>query len=264
MSDERQTDFKIGDDPRFVRNLDELNRRAHGGTRIIGGKKVRRGEFLDCVAVGPDTGWECTGTLIGPNVVLTAGHCAGLATRVFFGNDVDDTGTVTAVSRSVLHPDYGGAEHNDLMVLILRDRASVEPRRLASRAQIDAATDGRAVGFGNVDATGRYGYGVKRLVDLPIASADCRGAVGGRHDTEVYGCDGGLEIVAGRRELRRDTCKGDSGGPFYILDDGEWLLAGATSRATETASSVCGDGGIYVRVDHYREWIEGVIGFELP
>src|SRR3712207_7375117 len=59
---------------------------------------------------------------------------------------------------------------------------------------------GRIVGFGNVDPRGLFGYGVKRMVDVPIASPDCRGKVDGQDDSVTYGCDRGLEIVAGRSE----------------------------------------------------------------
>lgn len=257
---------QIYKDPRYLKNARELARRALGGTRVVGGKPVRAGEFLDCVAVGSDTQWACSGTLIGPNVVLTAGHCAAYATRVFFGNDVNKPGKVVAVKQRVPHPKYRQGKHNDLMVLLLRERVTtVPPCRIAPKSLIDAATDGRVVGFGNTDAHGLFGYGLKRMVDVPIASPDCRGTVDGHEDSLSYGCDRGLEIVAGRPLLERDSCRGDSGGPFYVLDGaGRWQLAGATSRATESAMHTCGDGGIYVRVDRYRAWITDIRGAELP
>lgn len=257
--------FQIQKDPRYLENARELARRALGGTRVIGGKAVREGEFLDCVAVGSDAQWGCSGTLIGPNVVLTAGHCAELATRVFFGNDVKKDGKVVAVERHVQHPKYWQGKHNDLMVLILRERVTtVKPRKMASKSFIEKATDGRVVGFGHIDPLGTFGYGLKRMVDVPIASPDCRGNINGHDDSLSYGCDRGLEIVAGRPLLERDSCKGDSGGPFYIMDEtGEWQIAGATSRATDSAMHTCGDGGIYVRVDRYRKWIVSIPGAEL-
>jgi secreted trypsin-like serine protease len=257
--------FQVFKDPRYLQNARELARRAQGGTRVIGGKPVRQGEFLDCVAVGSDAQWGCSGTLIGPNVVLTAGHCADFATRVFFGNDVKKVGKVVAVKQRVRHPEYRRGKHNDLMVLILQERVeTVEPRKMASKSLIDKATDGRIIGFGHVDPNGLFGYGIKRMVDVPIVSSNCRGKIDGEDDNLSYGCDRGLEIVAGRPLLERDSCKGDSGGPFYILDGaGEWLIAGATSRATDSAMHTCGDGGIYVRVDRYRNWIESIPGAEL-
>lgn len=258
--------FQIFKDPRYLANARELARRTQGGVRVIGGQKVKVGDFLDCVAVGSDSQWGCTGTLIAANAVLTAGHCADFATRVYFGADVTKPGKVVRVKKRLRHPQYHKGKHNDLLVLVLAEKVTtVSPRKFATKAVIDKATDGRVVGFGNSDLMGMFGYGVKRFVDVPIVSTACRGSVDGQDDNVTYGCDLGLELVAGRPLLERDTCKGDSGGPFYLLaKDSEWLLAGATSRATDSAMHECGDGGIYARVDRYRTWINGIPEVKLP
>ncbi|MET0253128.1 MAG: serine protease [Terrimicrobiaceae bacterium] len=258
--------FQLDQDPRYLANARELARRTLGGLRVIGGAPVKKGEFLDCVAVGSDNQWGCTGTLVASNVVVTAGHCADFATRVFFGNDVTKPGKIVRVKKRVRHPKYRQGKHNDLMVLLLEEKVdSVKPRKLAAKPLIDKATDGRVVGFGNTDPAGMFGYGIKRFVDVPVASPACLGKVNGQNDNMAYGCDAGLELVAGRPLLERDSCKGDSGGPFYILGDNEqWLLGGATSRATDSAMNNCGDGGVYVRVDRYRTWIDGIQGVALP
>lgn len=258
--------FHIYADPRYLKNSRELARRTAGGIRVIGGQPVKAGAFLDCVAVGNDAQWGCTGTLIGPNTVLSAGHCVDVSTRVFLGNDVSKPGVTVRVKKRVRHPQYHqGGKRNDLVVLVLeREVANVPPRKLATRALIDAATDGRVVGFGAVEASGTFGYGRKRQVDVPIASNACAGKVDGHDDPSSYGCDRNLELVAGRSLLARDSCNGDSGGPFYIDDGaGGWLLAGATSRATDSALNNCGDGGIYVRVDRFKTWIRSVPGVRL-
>jgi secreted trypsin-like serine protease len=258
--------YQLHLDPRFLKNQEELRRKSLGGTRILNGTPVKRGEYLECVAVGSEGQWACTGTLIGPKTVLTAGHCSECATRIFIGENVRKPGRIVGVAKQVRHPDYRKRGHeNDLTVLILEEAVDdVTPRRLALSALIDRAIDGRAVGFGTIDAKGVFGYGIKRQVDVPIASSACRGKSGRTPDAKCYGCDPGLELVAGRPQLERDSCCGDSGGPFYIPDaSGEWLLAGATSRATRSATHTCGDGGIYVRVDAYRDWIVSIPGAEL-
>ncbi len=260
--------FHIYEDPRFLANARILARRAQKNLRIMGGSKVAAKDFPDCVAVGKEIGddvdWQCTGTLIAPTVVISAGHCSRVATHVFFGIDVTRKGTRVAVDRRVRHPDYNKAKNHDLLLLILEKPVKVKPRRIASSDLIAVATDGRAVGFGNVDATGQFGYGMKRQVDLPIASPSCTGKVGGQSDKSAYGCDRDLEMVAGKPLLGRDSCSGDSGGPFYLARGNSWLLAGATSRSTKSAMSTCGDGGIYARVDQYREWIEDTANVKLP
>jgi secreted trypsin-like serine protease len=249
-------------DPRYLANARELARRTQGGTRVIGGVPVPKKDFLDCVAVGNDNDWGCTGTLIAPDVVVTAAHCTSYATRVFFGHDVTKPGRIVAVHQPHRHPDYQKAGHwNDLLVLVLAERiVNIEPRAVAPRATIDKATDGRVVGFGNTDPWASEGYGIKRQVDIPIASPSCNGTVHGAADDAAYGCHAGLEIVAGKPLLAKDSCTGDSGGPFYVENAGRWLLAGATSRATNKAPHDCGDGGIYVRVEHYLEWIRQLPG----
>jgi secreted trypsin-like serine protease len=258
--------FRIYEDPRYLANARELARRTLGGLRVIGGAPVKKGEFLDCLAVGSDNQWGCTGTLVAADVVVTAGHCADFATRVFFGNDVTKPGKTVRVKKRVRHPKYHQDKHNDLMVLLLEEKVdSVKPRKLAAKAVIDKATDGRVIGFGNTDPSGSFGYGVKRFVDVPVASPACRGKVNGQSDSMTYGCDVGLELIAGRPLLERDSCNGDSGGPFYITGaDEQWLVAGATSRATDSAMNNCGDGGVYVRLDRYRTWIDSIPGVTLP
>lgn len=251
--------FELASDVRYLANARELARRGFVGTRIVGGQAVRSQEYPDCVAVGCDNAWRCTGTLISPRAVVTAGHCAECATRVFFGADVSRRGTVVRVAERVRHPRYHQGRHNDLMVLVLQKEAAVPPRRLASARQVESTRDARVVGFGNTNQAGTLGYGRKRLVDVPIASPACRGRIRGRDDAVSYGCDRGYELVAGKPLLERDTCSGDSGGPLYVAaKKGEWLLGGVTSRATDSALHECGDGGIYARIDRYRRWLEGI------
>lgn len=252
---------RLDQDPRYLANVRALAHRTASNARIIGGSAIRGTEFHDCVAVGDDADWGCTGTLIAPKVVLTAGHCEVLHTRVFIGNDVDKRGRVFRVARHLRHPRWDARYHNDLMLLILEKKVTgVKPRALASAKLIDAAIDGRVIGFGTTETSGRAGYGVKRQTDVPIVSAACRGRVNGKSDGAVYGCHIGTEIVAGKPLLLHDTCKGDSGGPFCIADTrGRWFLAGVTSRGTDLATTMCGDGGLYVRVDQYRDWIDSII-----
>lgn len=244
-------------DERFVENARALAERTKKNLRIMGGTNVSAKDFPDCVAVGSATRWGCSGTLIAPTVVISAGHCASVATRVYFGSNVKKKGKIVRVAQAVRHPDYNGTKHHDVLLLLLEKPATAAPRKLAATSAISKAKDGRAVGFGHIDPSGSFGYGTKRQVDVPIASPSCSGKVNGKPDVGAYGCDRNLEFVAGKPLLDRDSCSGDSGGPFYIKGSGSsWLLAGATSRSTKGAVRTCGDGGIYVRVDQYREWIE--------
>ena len=87
------------------------------------------------------------------------------------------------------------------------------------------------------------------MVDVPLASNDPR-----------FGAHVEYEFVAGAPFLDRDSCNGDSGGPAYVKADGAWYFVGATSRATASTVRPCGDGGIYVRVGAFQDWIRSVPG----
>jgi secreted trypsin-like serine protease len=235
-------------DPVFLENARKVFRDSD---RVVGG--VETGDHPDCVAVGGPEGWCCTGTLVAPNVVVTAAHChfGGCKDRVLVGADVDDVAaTVIGVASSHPHPDYGTAGPNsDLCVLVLDSDAGVAPRAVADATAIEDAMSVRIVGFGNVDTEGSTGYGKCRMVDVPLAAADPK-----------FGADPAMEFVAGAPFLDRDSCNGDSGGPAYVQVDGDWYLAGATSRATASAFRRCGDGGVYTSVPVFADWVRDVPG----
>jgi len=270
MSMSPQAGSKLSDNPTYAKNARRLNDEAAKdgtlnpavvgpGPRIVGGLDEDENLFPDCVCVGSTGGYCCTGTLIRKNAVLTAGHCfpcVRVNTKVFIGQDISrpQDGTVCTAKEVIRHRDYGqGGKHNDLCLIILdKDVEKVTPREIATAQEIAAASWVRAVGYGTTDFTGSVGFGRRRYVDLPIASHLC----GGEMEATDYGCDKDLEMVAGMVGLNKDTCRGDSGGPVYVKVKDKWKLAGATSRATLSAPRVCGDGGIYVRVDQYTDWIE--------
>lgn len=234
-------------DPVFLENARKL---IEDRQRIVGG--VPTGDFADCVAIGNPGGWCCTGTLVAPNVVVTAGHCeaGGCSSRVFVGEDVESEGQVIEVQEAVPHPDYHPPNPtHDLAVLILSQDAAVEPRGIADQATLQAAATVRLAGFGNTDVFSSGGYGKRRMVDVPIASDDPK-----------YGADAESEFVAGAPFLDRDSCNGDSGGPAYVQGDEGWYLAGATSRATASTFRPCGDGGIYTRLHTFADWVRSVPG----
>jgi secreted trypsin-like serine protease len=238
----------IWSDERFLANFRSMVRDRQ---RIVGGTATT--DFPDCVAVGDGDRWCCSGTLVAPNLVVTAGHCddAGCSSRVLLGDDTDPAGTgrVVQVAEVHVHPDYVQDGASDLSALVLNESADVPPRAIAPRETLENARTVRLAGFGNVDVFASTGYGIKRMVDVPLASSDPR-----------FGADPDLEFVAGQPFLDRDSCTGDSGGPAYVAAAGDWLLAGATSRATSSSVRPCGDGGIYERMHAFESWLQSIPG----
>lgn len=238
------------DDPVYIENSRYV---ITDQARILSGALTP--DFPDCVAVGSADQWCCSGTLIAPNIVVTAAHCdgGGCNARVFVGPDVTrpDEGRAVAVDRVLTNEGYAtNKPYDDLTLLLLAETIEdVTPRAIASPGTIAGAASVRLVGYGTTDSSGRTGYGERRFVDVPLASADPR-----------YGARPATEFVAGRPFLERDSCPGDSGGPAYVEDAGQWRLAGATSRGTIGSVRACGDGGVYTNVAVYREWIERAAG----
>jgi Trypsin len=246
-------------DPVLIRNVKEElvpdEGRVIGGQEVVDGQETSDHDYEDCVAIGKEDGtWGCTGTVIGKNVVLTAAHCHAKKwfSTVFIGLDVNspEEGRVLKVERSVVHPNFDSTSlANDLCVLLLAGEAGVTPRRIASIADVNDARTVRVVGFGTTNVRGEGVLGKKRFVDIPIASTK-----------PIYGAHPESEFVAGAPMLDRDSCRGDSGGPAYVGNQEGWFLGGATSRWTRNHVRTCGDGGIYVRVAEFEDWIKSIDG----
>ena len=79
-----------------------------GAAPIVGGETVPAGRWPDTVAV-LGTGGSCTGTLIAPDLVLTAGHCAKINPVRVVANTTDyaqPEGIKVNVTRTTAYPNW--------------------------------------------------------------------------------------------------------------------------------------------------------------
>jgi Trypsin len=178
------------------------------------------------VAVGDDNGAFCTGTVVSRRVVLTAGHCFGGITRVYFGTRASRPTRSIAVTQEIRHPRYNDTTlANDVTVLALESDALVQPAPLLRETMANTAdyvgSNFTFVGYGLSNGQRGTGFGVKRVTKFPIA------AVG---PARVGGTPGSIDATQFYyRTPGKNTCNGDSGGPAFLVRNGVELHAGVTS-----------------------------------
>jgi MYXO-CTERM domain-containing protein len=188
----------------------------------------------------------CTGTVIAPRAVLTAGHCykeSGLPpaqTKVFIGQTVGGAGTLIPVASAYVHPNYylasNGAPVNDVCVVILTQDAPV-PAMAWQQTPLGNVVGQTVtlVGYGVTNAAAQTGNGTRRSVQEVISDVD---------NMYLY-----------YQGMTHGTCQGDSGGPMLSQGAVETIL-GVTSFGDES----CVQLGANTRVDIYASFIQQYAG----
>jgi secreted trypsin-like serine protease len=215
---------------------------AHAGfwNYIIGGAPETGypavGAFLE------EGRWFCTGTVIAPNVVLTAAHClseyqsaAGL--EFFLGSDANepDSGRRIALASLHVHPDYAQTDNADIAIAILSEDADVTPMPVRLEALDDSVVGERAtfVGFGFTvrDVSG----GVKYAADIPLSVIN--------------------EYFVGYNTPGVNTCQGDSGGPAFLdFGNGETVIG-----VTSYGDALCEADGYNTRTDVFADFVSAFL-----
>jgi secreted trypsin-like serine protease len=225
---------------------------------VVGGKLVKPGDWPDVVAVFTEDGGLCSGTLLGADLVLTAGHCIGGHPVEVIVGSVDlaqSGGQRRAVKWSKVYPNW--EYRYDVGVVMLEHPVSVKQRAIAEncasgkRNRLVPGTRLDVVGFGLTTKTATDNNTRLHAASLEVVDGLCE-----RDRSCKEAVAPGGEFTAGGHGA--DACFGDSGGPVYIGTSHGPALIGVVSRGLASWGDPCGEGGVFVRADKVAAWIEEV------
>lgn len=211
----------------------------------------------------------CTGSLIAPDRVLTAAHCATehpgfplRSVRVGYGSDYLYSLKWQTVRRRQIHVPRSyrwkrGGVYNDLAVLKLSKPVKLETLTLGGLAAPRREAAAVQSGWG---VTQEWSYpSYAQRTDSPLWSgAKCRDALR-RADmdwqrSEAWLCAG--DLAEGNPDLAHTACWGDSGSPLVVEGRGVGVLSWfAPSRARGLQACVSGPMYYTRLTDRLRRWI---------
>jgi trypsin len=238
-----------------------------GGTdnnRIIGGDEATEDRYSYTVSLNDDWGHFCGGSLIAPDVVLSAAHCQGGQYSATVGRHSfnDDDGETIAVGKEVPHPLYDDSTtDNDFMLVFLSSNVTVNVATVKLNPDStvpEVGADVTVVGWGDTDPSDEGFEAPTELQEVEVntmTNEDCN-ASDGPYGT--YEQSGGItENMLCAADKGEDSCQGDSGGPLVIKGNdpsgAEDVQVGVVSWGYGCAMSEY--PGVYARVSSQYEWI---------
>lgn len=235
-------------------------------SRIIGGQEATEGRYSYAVSLQDDYGHFCGGSLIAPDVVLSAAHCAGGEYKVVIGrHDLrTDGGDEVEIDLELSHPDYDDdTTDNDFMLLFLaRDTTEDVEFAEVSPDVLPINTKVTTLGWGDTNIDDEVSDPADELMHVELSTisneeCDASNSTAEGYDPEWdnYHTQITDNMVCAEHSKRKDACQGDSGGPLVIRSaSGADVQVGVVSWGISCAHDDF--PGVYARVSAQYGWIQ--------
>jgi V8-like Glu-specific endopeptidase len=241
--------------------------------RVVGGETASPGRFpyFSFLSIKASSGrYQCGGTLIYPDVVMSAAHCYQdfieggdkiLGIRVWVNLTTTEYRTGYEYGRNVIealvHPNYDSDRtRQDIVLFKLNETVPQVPTPLLSTPGADPlpGADVVALGHGLLEEGGEVSMDLQEVELNVIGYDNC-------NDENSY--KGNIQedtmICAGVDGGGKDTCAGDSGGPLFVKGQSpqEDMVFGITSWGVGCARAE--KYGIYTKVSAFDDFVgEGI------
>nr|UVJ66756.1 kallikrein-like serine protease [Trimeresurus gracilis] len=223
---------------------------------VIGGRPCNINEHRSLVLVYYD-GFQCSGTLINQEWVLSAAHCDGEKTEIHLGvhsKKVPNKDKQTRVAKEKFFclSSKNYTKWNKDIMLIKMDRPvnnseHIAPLSLPSSPP-SVGSVCRIMGWGTISDTKLILPDVPRCANINLLNySNCRAAY---PELPVKS----RTLCAGVLEGGIDTCVGDSGGPL--------ICNGQFQGIASWGSTLCGyvgEPGLYTKVFDHLDWVQSII-----
>lgn len=244
--------------------------------RVVNGTPALPNQYPFMAALFKDTEFRCGGTLIAPDIVLTAAHCAAYVNIVQIGRlnftsssiyydmiSDEDYEEFRIVGRAI-HPDFRPRTLNKDVALLKLSKASLlEP--IPMNRDSDVPSDGEpltVMGYGKTSESSLLSNKLLQTQVYYMTNEECRASAYSNEDiTSSMMC----AAAPGA-----DACTGDSGGPLIKRSNG--LLQSRDASIIEEQHNIlvgvvsfgvgCADPnypGVYARVSYVVDWIISTI-----
>ena len=221
---------------------------------ILGGQAATGEESFAGTVVGlynRAEGSQCTASIIGPHLLLTAAHCVDADPedlKVIFSQDLNDTEAVilnvVEYRVSPLWATRRNQKSNTGDIAVVRFFGNLP----SGYEPVDLLRNSSALQSGSSVKLAGFGFSGD-----PKAEQILRWV-----ETTIKNAQFSVSEILVEQTFGKGACHGDSGGPGYIEVSGKLVLFGLTSRGVGDALHDCTSASAFTNVVFYANWIKDI------